>query len=281
MEEKENTPAQNEQIVEVAEEKPSIFEDAAALNLFIQQVPGLAEICDFANLPDEQFAEIHTYITVGIENAYADPSFKKELKRLTDSLSPEDYQMMMVTFGTITEEISKLDCLEEKKSFLNLIMNSMSAGIIEMYADPYDIVVPIQFFGDANEVPVYAHSTDAGADVFAAQDVIIPANCFGYSISLGFAFALPRGWQAEARPRSGLSKKTRMRISNTPGTIDGGYRDELCLLVDNFGEELSFNRGDRICQLVLQPIYRMRFVPTANVKEIGEDRGGGFGSTGS
>ena len=86
---------------------------------------------------------------------------------------------------------------------------------------------------------------------------------------------------AEVRPRSGLSKKTHMRISNTPGTIDAGYRDELALLTDNFGEDLSFKRGDRVCQLVLQPIYRMKFIPTDNVKNVGEDRGGGFGSTGS
>ena len=281
MEEKENTPAQNEQIVEVAETQPSIFEDAVALNSFIHQVPGLLEICDFANLPDEQFKEIQTYVTVGIESAYAEPSFKQELKRLTDALSSEDFRMMTTTFAVIDEELSKLDCIDEKKVFLRLIMDSMSTGITDMYNNPYDIEVPIQFFGDADQAPLYAHSTDAGADVFAAEDFIIPANSFGYSIPLGFALALPRGWQVEVRPRSGLSKKTHMRISNTPGTIDAGYRDELALLTDNFGEDLSFKRGDRVCQLVLQPIYRMKFIPTDNVKNVGEDRGGGFGSTGS
>ena len=82
--------------------------------------------------------------------------------------------MMTTTFAVIDEELSKLDCIDEKKVFLRLIMDSMSTGITDMYNNPYDIEVPIQFFGDADQAPLYAHSTDAGADVFAAEDFIIP-----------------------------------------------------------------------------------------------------------
>ena len=281
MEEKENTQAQNEQIVEVIEDKPSIFKDAEQLNAFIQQVPGLSEICDFVELPDDRFKEINTYLTVGVENAYQEESFKKEVKHLTDSLTPQDFEAMCLGFDKINEEIDKITCIDEKKTFLHMIMDNMSDGIKDMYANPYDIVVPTQLLNENAQFPVYANPTDAGADVFAAEDFTIPANSFGNLIPSGLAIALPRGWQVEVRPRSGMSRKTRMRISNSPGTIDGGYRDELGILIDNFGEELTFKRGDKIAQLVLEPLYRMKFIPTDNVKNIGEDRGGGFGSTGA
>jgi dUTP pyrophosphatase len=102
------------------------------------------------------------------------------------------------------------------------------------------------------------------------------------------------------RPRSGISYRTPLRLSNSPGTIDSGYRDELGIIITNTSPVCSYNEdkvltldgdpggigiygiktGDRIAQIVLQEIPRMKLTVVNSVKEIGGDRGGGFGSTG-
>jgi dUTP pyrophosphatase len=96
----------------------------------------------------------------------------------------------------------------------------------------------------------------------------------------GFAIALPRGFEAQIRPRSGLAVKHGIGIINSPGTIDADYRGEIKVGLINLGEATyTIHRGDRIAQMVIQQVYQARF---RMVEELDEtDRGdGGFGSTG-
>jgi dUTP pyrophosphatase len=73
-----------------------------------------------------------------------------------------------------------------------------------------------------------------------------------------------------------------MRIANTPGTVDADYRDNVGILIDNLSDEtIVIKAGDRIAQFVLHPVYRFKGVATEDVNQIGENRGGGFGSTGN
>jgi dUTP pyrophosphatase len=145
-------------------------------------------------------------------------------------------------------------------------------------------------------VPTYANEGDSGMDVYAAEDVLIePGQTV--IVPTGIKLAIPKGYEIQVRPRSGISYKTPLRISNSPGTIDSGYRDELGIIMTNTSEKSDYslieikssgnkkgtykiNKGDRIAQIVLQVVPRINFVKVDSVKDIGSDRGGGFGSTG-
>ena len=148
-------------------------------------------------------------------------------------------------------------------------------------------------------LPAYAHGWDAGMDVRAAEEVLIgPGDTL--IVPTGLKFAIPEGYEIQVRPRSGITSRTPLRISNSPGTIDSGFRDELGIILTNTSEICSYSyddaitvdshgtrkgnylirKGDRIAQLVLVEIPRMKLVSVANVADIEGNRGGGFGSTG-
>jgi dUTP pyrophosphatase len=101
-----------------------------------------------------------------------------------------------------------------------------------------------------------------------------------FMVPTGLAFALPEGYEAQVRPRSGLAAKHGVTCLNTPGTIDADYRGEVKVILVNLGEEdFTIRRGDRIAQLVIAPVVQARW---AEVAELGETARGanGFGSTG-
>lgn len=151
------------------------------------------------------------------------------------------------------------------------------------------------------KLPVYMHPGDAGMDVYAAEEVLLQAGQT-YPVKLGFKAAIPVGYEIQVRPRSGLSYKTRLRLPNSIGTIDAGYRGEFAVLLHNasvksdpdYTEEIltvdeKENRpgaylikvGDRIAQLVVQEVCHAQFEIVEDVSLIGEDRGGGFGHSGT
>lgn len=172
---------------------------------------------------------------------------------------------------------------EEKCEFLDemyALVESYCNKILEIW-DLETPTIYVQKLHENAKLPSYASAGDQGADIYACEDITIPANSFGTIVKTGLAMAIPFGWAIAIRPRSGMSHKTRMRISNTPGTVDTNYKDEIGVIVDNFSnEEYKIKMGDRIGQFVLEKNYQGNFVETDNVHEYGEDRGGGFGHTG-
>jgi len=134
-------------------------------------------------------------------------------------------------------------------------------------------------------LPDYARLYDAGMDVCAACDVdISPGET--EIIPTGIKVAIPEGYEIQVRPRSGMSFKTPLRIPNSPGTIDAGYRDEIGIIMWNSAassdntQPYHISKGDRIAQLVLCQVPRIKFKLVDDVSEIGSNRGGGFGSSG-
>lgn len=145
------------------------------------------------------------------------------------------------------------------------------------------------------KIPAYANIGDAGMDIYAAEEVVIPMNSTRI-VPTGLKVAIPEGYEIQVRPRSGLSANTRLRISNAPGTIDPGYRGEIGIIVYNCSSVYEGNfyiteksncqgtyhirKGDRIAQIILTQFSEMEFESVDSVAKIGNDRGGGFGSTG-
>lgn len=158
------------------------------------------------------------------------------------------------------------------------------------------IKVYIEIISEGVKLPEYANPYDSGMDVFANEEVEVkPLETV--LVKTGLKFAIPEGYEIQVRPRSGISLNTPLRIPNSPGTIDAGYRDELGIIVHNSstkdsGEIYTIRdkgnkpgnykilKGDKICQIVLAEVPRMEFEKVGSVRDIGTDRNGGFGSSG-
>ena len=129
-------------------------------------------------------------------------------------------------------------------------------------------------------LPTYAKGGDAGADIVTRVDVTLQPGERAL-VPTGIAIALPDGYVALVHPRSGLAIKHGVTMVKAPGTIDAGYRGELhCIMINHDPKDaITFHKGDRIAQLVIQKVERAEFV---EVKDLpGSGRGtGGFGSTG-
>jgi dUTP pyrophosphatase len=129
-------------------------------------------------------------------------------------------------------------------------------------------------------LPRYAKGGDAGADIVSRIDITLAPGERAL-VPTGIAIALPDGYVALVHPRSGLAIKHGVTMVNAPGTVDAGYRGELQVILINHdkSESVSFKRGDRIAQLVIQKVERAEFVEVRDLP--GSGRGvGGFGSTG-
>lgn len=144
--------------------------------------------------------------------------------------------------------------------------------------------VPLHQLDPGLAVPSYARSGDAGADLLARQNVVVPARGGRVLCPTGVAVAIPPGYAGFVLPRSGLALRHGLTCLNTPGLIDAGYRGELQVILVNHDprEDYAVTRGDRIAQLVIMGIEQAVFAVVSQ-EDLGEaSRGsGGFGHTGT
>ena len=129
-------------------------------------------------------------------------------------------------------------------------------------------------------LPKYMTEQAAGMDIFAAvkaDETILPGE--RRKIPTGIAIALPEGYEAQIRPRSGLAIHQGITLLNSPGTIDADYRGEIALIVINHGKEpFSVQRGMRLAQMVISKVCRAQWVESPNLNETARGNGG-FGHT--
>ena len=130
-------------------------------------------------------------------------------------------------------------------------------------------------------MPRYQTADAAGMDLHAALDEpmrVEPGAAI--AVPTGLAMAIPRGYEGQVRPRSGLARKHAVTLTNSPGTIDSDYRGECVVLLINHGREpFTIAHGDRIAQLVIAPVVRAELDIVQDLSET-ERGAGGFGSTG-
>jgi dUTP pyrophosphatase len=130
------------------------------------------------------------------------------------------------------------------------------------------------------DLPTYAHPGDAGADLRSAEDFVLDPG-ERRLVGTGVSLAIPEGFAGFVHPRSGLAARHGISIVNAPGTVDAGYRGEVkvCLVNTDRTRPVTISRGDRIAQLVIQPIVRAEFRPVAELPASARGAGG-YGSTG-
>lgn len=258
------------------------------------------------NLPDEQFEPLKPVVLDSLERSFNTPEVRLNFARALNSmeLNLEDLEdflngMIIALQDSALHNLSKTK-IDFLTSIIGILHNAFTAseGISKRI-----IKIPIEKCDDRAKAPTYANTTDSGMDVYALEDITI-APGETKLIPIGIKVALPRGYELQVRPKSGRSLKSKLRIANTPGTIDAGYRDEIGIIVENiepvisdisyeyddqgnlkitsidFGSSHTIGAGEKFAQLVLAEVPKASWLQVDSVAEIGEDRGGGFGSTG-
>lgn len=191
------------------------------------------------------------------------------------------------TIEVVKEEIQYDTLSQKRKDLIDALINAVLTGIeeITLRYGVYDIRIPTKLLHENAKLPAYAHTNDGGADVYAIEDIEIPAKATGLVVPTGLAIQIPVGWIVSVRPRSGMCVKTTLRIANSPGTIERGFYDQVGIIFDNLSDDAyTIKQGDRIAQFIVERRYSALYTETKefDTTDSRENKEGvsGFGSTG-
>lgn len=207
-------------------------------------------------------------------------------------------------FMQLCNEIDNLTELSApKRDFLKQLIGGINTAISETEGvSKRYIQVPFVKCHPNAKMPEYAHAGDSGMDVYALDDYVIhPGET--KLIPTGIKMAVPNGYEIQIRPKSGRALKTKMRVANTPGTVDASYRGELCVIIDNIeppikditydfdengrpiitsilrGSDMTIGKGEKFAQLVLMEVPKAVLSQVENLDDT-ERADNGFGSSG-
>ena len=262
------------------------------------------EISALISLPDEYFDIISEQVLAEMEDSMTSPSTRIMMAEALrkDNIAPDDaINIFQEAIKNIDEELDMLDQKRKDffKRYFGIIVNIIQG--LEGLSDRV-ISIPVEYCREV-QAPQYASEGDAGMDLYSPDEYTInPGET--KIIPTGIKSALPKGYAFLIQPRSGLSVKTKLRIANTPGLIDSGYRDEIGVIIENIeppikdieydfdengtpiiksilhGESYTIHKDERFAQMRLVAVPTASLYKVESVKEIGENRGGGFGHTG-
>ena len=275
---------------------------------------GVESIAALISLPEEQFHTIRPIIELELEKSLNNVGDKLILTQALNA-NGSKAEDLVEAFELISEQIDTQmegQMSKQKRDFLKHLMANICNAISDTEGVAKKIVrIPIELCHPDAKIPTYANSTDAGMDVYALEDITIkPGETV--LVKTGLKVAIPVGYEIQVRPKSGRALKTKMRVANSPGTIDSGYRDEIGIIIDNIeppikditydfvehpensmvaptikitsilhGSDMFITKGEKFAQLVLSEKPKAAFYEVDSVSKIENDgRNGGFGSTG-
>lgn len=276
-------------------------------NLSSEQLSFNQSIDAFMNIPDEAFVQISPLFLEEIEKNF---SSTNELNLMLQQMNMrgEKLEDVLDQFDDVIEKVDRdmvgvLSPVKRDffKQLIYIIKNKLSEaqGIAKK-----TIAVPVELCNKDAVLPEYARLGDAGMDVRSMEEYdIAPGETI--LVSTGIKVAIPKGYAILVQPRSGMSLKTKLRVANSPGLIDSGYRGEIKVIVENIeppikditydfdekgrpiitsilhGAAAHIEKGERIAQIRLVEAPCMACVEVESVDSISGNRGGGFGSTGT
>lgn len=249
--------------------------------------------------PEDQFDIMAPGVLEAFKQSVNNPNDKLMLVQALNAMgyTTDD---IVDSVDEVINGFDQLDLPVAKKDFLKELIATIVNAVVETegVAKRY-ISVPIELCDERAKIPQYAHTSDSGVDVYALEDITVhPGETV--LVPTGIKVALPPGYELQVRPKSGRALKTKLRVANTPGTIDAGYRDEIKVIIENveppikdiqvedgkvlsvlYGSDFFIGQGEKFCQLVLSEVPKIAFYRVDSIAKIDDvDRGGGFGSTG-
>lgn len=237
------------------------------------------QLFEILELPDEQFNVVYPQMKTEIVKAFSMPAVRNEVLKAMSATPITDLEKEMAALDVALEEVKSDSSLSEnKKDFIVSLMEGTGTLIKELFITPREQVeVKIQKIHENAIIPTYAHSTDAGADIYAIEDITLKPH-ETVIVPTGLKVAIPAGYMIQIYSRSGLAAKTTLRIANSVGIIDSSYNDEIGVIIENNGNlSQTIHKGDRIAQMIICPTPMIDWVEVSEIENSGR---GGFGSTG-
>jgi dUTP pyrophosphatase len=267
------------------------------------EMSGFDEVATLLAMPEEHFQVLAPVFLAELEKGLVDVNTRLimvQAMNLQGMKVDNVREQYLAICEQIDEQMSEVLSNQKRdflKGMLGITYNAMSES---EGTSKRSIIIPIEYCNPDAKMPTYAHLTDSGMDVYALEDTTI-APGETKLVPTGIKVAIPAGYELQVRPKSGRCLKTKLRVANTPGTIDAGYRDEIGVIIDNiepfiksadidengrlynveFGSSYTIGKGEKFAQLVLIEVPKAIFYQVEHVSDIANDgRNGGFGSTG-
>ena len=262
------------------------------------------------SMPDREFETIAPILMDEINRSLNNPA---DRITLVAAMTSQGYsgQDLTETFDEICKEIDNqlTEMSQIKKDWLKQLMGATINAINETEGISKRFVrIPYERCHKDAKEPAYAHASDSGMDVYALEDITL-APGEQKIIPIGIKVALPAGYELQVRAKSSIAAKTKFRIANGIGTIDAGYRNEIGVIIENneppirdityepeldengniiklnitsilYGSSYTISKGQKFAQLVLSEVPKAVLYEVESVGDIGDNRGGGWGSTG-
>ena len=272
---------------------------------------GIEEIGALLVLPDEQFNILSEIFLQELEKSINNPADKillQEAMQQSGKTVEEFAKLQEEVIKEIDEKLSNT-LPKNKLDFLKRMMTIITNLFAEAEGTSKTILtIPIELCRENAIMPTYAHDTDAAMDIYCCEDITInPGETV--IVPTGIKTAIPKGYALLIQARSGQSVKTKLRIANTPGLIDSGYRDEIGVIIENIeqpiqdidyrfyegdsttkpqiiidsilhGKSYTLEKGQRIAQMRLVEAPTVSWMKVDDIGKIEGNRGGGFGSSG-
>lgn len=270
-------------------------------------VDGIKAFATVLVLPDEQFEAVKPIFMSSIEQTFNNPNTVISLVQMMnqEGLKIEDFTDNIDNIVTAISEITveDVELSESKKDLIKFLFTTFINAIEQTNAVAHRIInIPIELCRDGAKLPAYATNGSAAMDIYSPEEYTIGP---GESIMIptGLKVNIPIGYALLIQPRSGMSRKTKLRICNTPGLIDSDYHEEIGVLIENidppvrqcgidmidgvlmngnlYGSSYTIGKGERFAQMRLVEVPMVNWLPVSSIGSFDDDHGAGFGRTGT
>ena len=268
---------------------------------------GLKVLGALLSLPDEQFETIKPIFMSNIEEAFNSPEAVIGFSQMMNQngVKIEDFTDHIDDAIEAVDQLAAegIELSQSKKDFLKFVFTTFANTMEQTNRISHRIItIPIELCREGAKLPAYATDGSAAMDIYSPEEYTIGP---GESIMIptGLKVNIPIGYALLIQPRSGMSRKTKLRICNTPGLIDSDYHEEIGVLVENidaplkdfsiqqdgeailqgplYGSSFTIGKGERFAQMRLVEVPVINWLPVESLGSFDNDHGAGFGGTGT
>lgn len=258
-------------------------------------------------MPDDAFETVKGSLFDTIKSTFNSPEAKIGFAQMMNQqgLKIEDFSDNLDNLVQAVDEMAAegVELSDSKKDFLKFIFTTFINTMEESNMVSHRVLtIPVEVCRDGAKLPTYATNGSAAMDIYSpAEYTIGPGECI--IIPTGLKVNLPIGYALLIQPRSGMSRKTKLRVANTPGLIDSDYHEEIGVIVENidpplkdfeiqqdgeailqgplYGSSFTIGKGERFAQMRLVEVPLVNWLPVESLGSFENDHGKGFGSTGA
>jgi dUTP pyrophosphatase len=292
-----------------SKELPIFDEIFGALDgVFDSDESGLEILSRILIMPDDSFEVIKPTLMNSIEATFNAPDARIAFAQMVNQqgLRIEDFANNIDDIVAAVGDMSAdgVELSESKKDFLKFIFSTFTNTLEASNAVSHRVItIPIELCREDAKLPTYATDGSAAMDIYSPEEYVIgPGECM--IIPTGLKVNIPIGYALLIQPRSGLSRKTKLRIANTPGLIDSDYHEEIGVIIENidppikeanivtlndgtledanlYGSSFTIGKGERFAQMRLVEVPLVHWLEVDSLGTFESDHGKGFGSTGA